>query len=114
LYQEGESQGKQACSLADCLFQTTLRKQRGNKRNKQHLFLTLPQHLFKDKTANHHRFHVYQVKYEEAFLSGSRLNIIMEYCPKRDLRYYITRGAQGKISSIPEDCCWRLLLQMCQ
>ena len=47
---------------------------------------------------------------QERFIEGNKLNIVLEYCEKRDLDYFIKRqnGALLEESEI-----WRIFLQVC-
>mmetsp|Transcript_909 Transcript_909/g.1359 ORF Transcript_909/g.1359 Transcript_909/m.1359 type:complete len:516 (+) Transcript_909:145-1692(+) len=51
------------------------------------------------------------IGYNEAFLNGNKLCVIMEYAPYGDLRYYIAKGLRTKVF-FPEEAVWRLFLQL--
>lgn len=44
---------------------------------------------------------------------GHKLNVVMEYAPFGDLRYYITKGIKLR-APFPEEAVWRIFLQLCR
>ena len=51
----------------------------------------------------------YQIRYNEAFLDGNWLCIIMEYASNGDLGSYIKKGKElGK--AFPEDIIWKFFI----
>ncbi|MEW5305128.1 MAG: hypothetical protein WDW36_007689 [Sanguina aurantia] len=53
------------------------------------------------------------IRYNEAFVVGNKLNVVMEYAPFGDLRYYITKGIKLR-APFPEEAIWRIFLQLCR
>jgi serine/threonine protein kinase len=52
-----------------------------------------------------------QTRYHEAIVSGTKLYVVMEYAPFGELKYYIEK-AQRAQTPFPEECVWRLFLQL--
>jgi serine/threonine protein kinase len=44
-------------------------------------------------------------------VSGTKLYVVMEYAPFGELKYYIEK-AQRAQTPFPEECVWRLFLQL--
>jgi serine/threonine protein kinase len=54
-----------------------------------------------------------QTRYHEAFVQGTKLYVVMEYAPFGELKYYIEKALRNS-SPFPEECVWRLFLQLCK
>ena len=58
--------------------------------------------------------HRHIVKYIDSFLTGTKFNIVMEYCEKGDLSDYIRRASAPQFKmDIPEWKIWRFFIQIC-
>ena len=53
-----------------------------------------------------------QICYNEAFVDGNFLCIVMEYATRGDISGYIKKGKELK-KAFPEDIVWKFFIQMC-
>jgi NIMA (never in mitosis gene a)-related kinase len=57
----------------------------------------------------------YIVSYIDSFISGEKVNIIMEFCDNGDLQSYINSKMKHgiKMSEITANIIWKFFIQMC-
>jgi NIMA (never in mitosis gene a)-related kinase len=54
----------------------------------------------------------FTVKYHDSFISGAKVNIVMEFCPNGDLQEFLRRK-RSLNRQLPESLVLKILLQIC-